>query len=750
MKPQPLWRIVGAYLAGGWLLLQIVDQLGQNAILPPWAYRTALWGLALGLPLVFFTTVIQRGVAIGLRRPTGRLSRLFTWRHAGMMALVLFAAWGAASAVWMAVSNRVDWVRDEGIPEIERLVEGGDWEGAYALARRAAEAAPEDATLAGLWEKFTWLRTIDSRPSGATVYRRAYSDLDGEWELLGATPLEEIHFPFGYSRLRFELDGYEPLTVAEGVTVEAGTNLITWDWFTLEPESDSPSEMLHIPGWEESGLDTTTALGDYLLGRYEVTNREFKEFVDAGGYQRGDLWEHSFQMEGRSVPWAEAMALFVDRTGRSGPSTWMAGDYPDGEDDYPVAGVSWYEAAAYARFRGRELPTVYHWARAFDRRTAAWVLPLSNLDGTGTAPVGAFAGMSPHGAFDLAGNVREWCLNATGDRRFFRGGGWNDPFWVTLQTGQAQSPFDRSETNGFRLAEYPDTSGMERARRPLPEPVVEDHLNRKPAPDRDFEIFRRMYAYDSTPLNARVEAADTTDDWIRQRIVFDAAYGGERVVLFLYLPIRGTPPFQTVIYFPGGAARTLSSIDHYRTIHFDFLLKSGRAVAFPVYKGTFQRPADATGGVNALRDRIIQTVKDLRRSVDYLETRQDIDADKLAYHGYSFGGSWAPYMLANEPRIAAAVLYVGGYAASLDGKPPEIDPFNYVPRINTPVLMLNGATDQNRQPIEQRVHAFFGQIGTPVEQKRLVVEEGGHFVPRPVLIRETLDWLDRFLGRVSQ
>ena len=139
MKTQFIWRIIAAYLAGGWLLLEVVDSLGQNAILPPWAFRTALWALALGLPLVLLTAVIQRGVAIGLRRPTGRLIRLFTWRHAGMFALVLFAMWGVASAVWMVVSNRGDWVRDEGIPEIERLVEEGDWEGAYTLARRAAE-----------------------------------------------------------------------------------------------------------------------------------------------------------------------------------------------------------------------------------------------------------------------------------------------------------------------------------------------------------------------------------------------------------------------------------------------------------------------------------------------------------------------------------------------------------------------------------------------------------------------------------
>ena len=48
---------------------------------------------------------------------------------------------------------------------------------------------------------------------------------------------------------------------------------------------------------------------------------------------------------------------FQDKTGRPGPSTWELGMYPDGQDDWPVNGVSWYEAAAYAAYADRQLPT---------------------------------------------------------------------------------------------------------------------------------------------------------------------------------------------------------------------------------------------------------------------------------------------------------------------------------------------------------------------------------------------------------
>ena len=110
---------------------------------------------------------------------------------------------------------------------------------------------------------------------------------------------------------------------------------------------------------EEAPVD----LPPFYIDRFEVTNREFKEFIDAGGYARAELWR-DLPFGDDVAGWQEAVARFVDATGRPGPATWEAGTYPDGTGDHPVAGVSWFEAVAYARFRGKELPTAYHWYRA--------------------------------------------------------------------------------------------------------------------------------------------------------------------------------------------------------------------------------------------------------------------------------------------------------------------------------------------------------------------------------------------------
>jgi formylglycine-generating enzyme required for sulfatase activity len=151
-----------------------------------------------------------------------------------------------------------------------------------------------------------------------------------------------------------------------------------------------------------------------------VTNRQFKVFVDAGGYRDRRYWRHEFRHGGRVLAWHEVMALLVDRTGRTGPSTWEGGGYREGTGDFPVAGVSWYEAAAYADFVGKGLPTLEHWRAATGGfNLAAWfrtLAGLSNFGGHGPVPVGSTNAISTYGAYDMAGNVREWCWNCIGAR----------------------------------------------------------------------------------------------------------------------------------------------------------------------------------------------------------------------------------------------------------------------------------------------------------------------------------------------
>ena len=116
----------------------------------------------------------------------------------------------------------------------------------------------------------------------------------------------------------------------------------------------------------------------------------------------------------------------------------------------------------------------------------------------------------------------------------------------------------------------------------------------------------------------------------------------------------------------------------------------------------------------------------------------------LAYYGYSWGAYWGPAALALEPRLRVGILSQAGIDLRQDLQ-PELDNINFLPRVDVPVLQFNGQFD-TAFPIETAAKPFFELLGTPVADKRHIVAPGGHFVPTPVVIGETLDWLDKYLG----
>ncbi len=679
-------------------------------------------------------------------RPLRRSPAVIGGSAAAAVAIVALGVWG-----WNAARDAaaLRWAQEEALPAIDSALAAGVMNrfGAWVVAREVEERLPDHPLVSELQDRTSRPRTINTDPIGATVEVRGYADDDTTWVSLGTTPLVDVRLPNTLVGVRITKDGFEP---RGGAILPWGLpEVIRLDTLGMRPDGmvrvSGGATVIQLPGLDHVASQT---IRDYFIGRFEVTNEEFKYFVDSGGYSRPELWTEPFVLDGRTLSFDEAMARFTDATGRSGPSTWEGGSFRAGLDAHPVAGVSWFEAAAYAAFAGKALPTVVHWARAAETRASAWIVPPSNLRGTGTTPVGAHGGMGPFETFDMAGNVREWCWNAVGDERYILGGGWNDEPYQ-FNDPYAQSPWDRSETNGVRLAAYDPTEDLSVAAGEIRR-AFRDFSKVQPVSDEVYAVYRRLFDYDRTPLNATVEEVDSTAaDWVVEKVVFDAAYG-EQMFGYLFVPKGGTPPYQTVVYFPGSnALHNRNSAEISPTI-FDFILRSGRAVFHPVYKSTYERgdslQSDYPDETNFYRDHVIMWVQDFRRSVDYLETRPDLDASTLAYYGVSWGGMFGGIIPALEPRLDAVVLYVAGLAFQ-EGQ-AEVEPFNHLPRITIPVLMLNGEHD-HFFPIETSQRPMFELLGTPPERKRWVVYEGGHFVPRTRLITETLDWLDRYLVRAG-
>jgi dienelactone hydrolase len=640
------------------------------------------------------------------------------------------------------------------VPQISRLLEQDRALEALALFRRAEHIAPDSKLLYNLAAVVTSHPVkFETTPPGATVYisdyRAGLGDDLSHWQRVGDSPVTLAEVPnFGYYRVRAVKEGFAPAdqvffldnTGAGSVQVtlhENGTVPQGMVWVTPGVAGGSPIAPVSIPG--------------FWIDRFEVTNRQFMDFVSAGGYRNKEYWKEPFLKDGDAIAWEQAISEFHDLTGRPGPANWTLGRYPEGAADLPVAGVSWYEAMAYAEFTGKSIPTVYEWRRAAPTDiNNADVTLMSNFSGKGPAPVGAHRGVTSFGPYDMAGNVKEWTATATrvGGLRFALGGAWDETS-SEFSAFDASDPFLRTVSMGFRTVKRvtaPPANSLV-SLQVGPQSMVRTE---KPVDDRTYRLLANLYRYPPSALDARVDRTDSSPPfWTRETVSFGAASANERVIAHLFLPKHATAPYQLVFVFGGFGIHTIRRIEDY-PYPYEFLLRSGRAVMIPAFWGTLERgPSAFFLPANEENDRAIRWSRDLGRSIDYLQTRPDIDAGKLGYYGISWGAYHAPRLLAIETRVKAAALVSAGLWPK-GIQPPESDPYDFAPRDHVPTLMFNGRQDFVF-PYETNQKVLFEALGARETDKKLLTFEGGHLNPitRPDVLGEIIGWFDRYLGPLS-
>lgn len=506
-------------------------------------------------------------------------------------------------------------------------------------------------------------------------------------------------------------------------------------------------------------------LDDYFIDKYEVTNREYREFITAGGYFTREYWPARFMKDGSEIGWEEAMQQFRDRTGLPGPRSWSGQNYQADKADHPVTDITWYEAAAYARFRGKELPTIFQWEKAARNGLftyySALIMPWgpvdvggtvehrANFKSTGTVPVSSNEfGMSPFGCYQMAGNVAEWCRNELNGGFVTAGGSWEDAAYVFSHVG-AFPGFYSAPGTGFRCVLNPPgnkgNQGEQRIDTTAQVPVY------SPVSEAEFQGLLSHFQYDKSPLKAQIIETRETPEWRREKIIYTGARE-EQVIAYLYLPAQFTPPYQVMQFVPAGDVYgrfvTLSeSIEMFLLPH----VRAGRAVFAVVFKGFRERdhaPNYTIPRYDSVRRReeIVSNAVDLRRGLDYLAERTDIDLSRLVFYGFSQGAQEGLIYAAVEPRYRAVVLVAGGVRPASQKWIAEASPPKFAGHIGVPKLMISGRYDE-AFPLKTDLDPLYQLLREP---KRQVIFAAGHSPPLEIELPTVKTWLDEILGPVRR
>ncbi len=691
-------------------------------------------------------------------------------------AIVVALAALLVPAAWLFSRHRANLRRaSDSVARVEGLTRSGKYFEAYDLAVEVRKHLPGDATIARLMPLISDDLSASTDPSGVRVYLKRFSlDASGSFpsrRLVGITPISHLQIARGEYLMYLEKDGYAPLsrTVSSSLNRAAsalGSSTALRVEQKLMEASKVPDRMVFVPGGEYKLLsygkptEKSARLGDYFIDQFEVTNREYKEFIAAGGYLKKEFWKYPFVKDGKQLSWEQAMRhLLKDRTGLPGPRSWANQSFSEGKAQNPVTDITWYEAAAYAAFRGKQLPTVFQWEKASRIGTFTkfgWTMPWglesdemidyrANFKTDGTAPVDSFEfGTSPYGAYNMAGNAAEWLLNRRGNHFATAGGSWGDPPYMFGFYG-AFPGFYSSNRLGFRcVLNASKATGDQGAMR-----LETDEVPRyKPTSEASFNAWLSHYRYDKAPLNAKIAEVVDSAEWHREKITYDGA-NDERAMAYLYLPKNSQKPFQVINFIPGASAFYSLTIPQYVALVVQPYIQSGRAVFVVVLKGYVERMWPQDHKSSALssvkhREEMVNWVTDVRRGLDYLETRSDIDAGKIAFLDIST----EEYLIvpAIEPRYRSVVLMGYGLPKIYLHCIAEANPIYFAPHIRPPKLMLNGLYDEV---------ATFKSTAEPLylllrEPKRLEVYAGGHIAPFEIAVPIVNGWLDKTMGPVNR
>mgnify|MGYP001165199162 CR=1 FL=1 len=645
-----------------------------------------------------------------------------------------------------------DQLLTQSLPRIAAAIDAHDNMLAFTEINELLRLHPQNPILKLYLDKCSRLVAVDSKPQGAKVHVRYGSDTT--WVYLGETPMDSIRVP------QLDKDSFH-LRLSRGAHTyhippgQAGKYDLTGldeaiAGFAFMPGRDS--RVMWFPGIDLGSV----SFGPFWISKTEVSNIEYQEFVNEDGYSSSDYWDLPATIDGSELSFTQATKMFTGKFGKPGPANWSYGRFPSEQGGLPVTGISWFEARAYARYRSMQLPNVYQWLVAA-RLSHTGTLPdisNGNLQSASLREANDTRDMNFHSIRNMAGNVKEWATNPQGeglDRLSILGGAYYDNKY-NFNDYYSASPLDRSIGNGIRLVKAVGHATRDSLNEKPIIHIKRDILSEEDVSDEVFAVYRAQFDYPPYPVDAKVQLVKGyRSEYLVERFEMAPPSDNDEPLhgYLIYLK-KWDVKRKPVIHFLGAGSSLYADSDanivQYHIKHNDYLLREGYAIVSPVYFSTYNRRKTLrtwwANETDLYKDSIIKIGKDFRRTIDYLETRDDIDTRNLTYMGRSWGSLMSNTLLAVDTRVRSAFVCVGGL--QLPRAKREIDPALFIRRVRTPILHITGKLDgifeyESSQIPMQKL------LGTPKkDQKMIVIEDVGHGIPRDTIIANHLAWMRKY------
>ena len=739
------FQVLSGFLAFGFTILQGLDWLFKKYDIDGKWFNYVLIALFLSfiisLIILFVKSKKDPPEKSQSKNKKGKLIRIGNVILTGLF-LVLFL-------YFFRKSQSKDNLLTEQLPKISNAFEKGDNLYVFKKTKTLLEEYPDNIILKNYFIKSSRKINISSDIEGTEVYVKYYKD--SVWNYLGLAPIDSLRVP----AISPDVEDFN-LKLINGDTeyISDGEEYGYFDISLIKklPEGyvfkrTKENIFMNFPG---IFLGTDNSIPAYGISQAEVSNQQYKQFIEDGGYENPRFWDFPINYNGKEYSFNNSISLFTDKFGKSGPKNWIYGDFNEGEENFPVKGISWFEARAYAKYKGHSLPNIYQWLDA--AKLSGFTAKLPDINGSNynsSKPREVDFNTNNKMLPNIAGNVREWVINSHGeDRKAILGGSYETNEY-TFNSFYSLSPFNRSEQNGLRLVK--NFSDKETSN----DNFIVKHIERnfsleKNVSDEVFEVYKSQFDYPNSELKVIVSAIESSNKKYKiEKFQMSTPYkSNEKLYGYIITSKKFEKKSKPIIEFPSAGAIFSDelNIDNNIIKEKKYLLDEGYSIIIPVYHNTWDREKTIKdwwpNETEEYKNTLIKIGKDFKRVIDFLETRENLDIESLSYMGYSWGSVTSNILLAIENRITSAAIFVGGLMLQKSRK--EIESHLYVRRIKIPILHIVGKLDGIFE-FEDSFLPWNELIGTPeIHKKIIILDKVGHGLPQDIMIDNHLQLLKKY------